>query len=1240
MTSELKIDLIWILICGGQVLLMQAGFCLLESGMARAKNSINVAAKNIADFCIACLAFWIVGFGLMFGESFGGWIGLPAGLTPSIQRPETIAFLFFQTVFCGTATTIISGATAERISFRGYLIVCVLVSAIIYPIGGHWVWGDALLGGGALGGNAGWLQAIGFVDFAGSTVVHSVGAWVSLAAILIVGPRLGRFSCKRGAINGSNLPSAVVGVVVLWFGWLGFNGGSTFGLTASVPLILVNTSLAAASGGVVCLLHSVVRHQTLNIGPAINGIVSGLVAITACCHAVGFNDACLIGSAAGVLCLLSTHGLQRLGIDDVIGAIPAHGVAGVWGTLSFALFGDVAMFPLGHDRLGQFGIQSLGAWSIFAWSFGIGVAALATTNRVSPLRVSRRDEYRGLNIAEHGASTELVDLLSDMNRHQKAGDFTGTVREEPFTEVGQIATVYNRVIRRVKAETASRQQADDRYRQIYENCIEGLYQSRLDGSIINANTAMVELLGYQTLAELRGESSGIAEACYLEPDRRAVFLDRLLIDGTVRDFRSQIKRRDGSVIWVGEAARLVRDDSGQPCLIEGTLVDITQRMSADRLQSEKEQAESANMAKSLFLASMSHEMRTPLNGVLSMLELSRETTDDAKRDRYLRIASQSSKTLLSIINDVLDLSKIEAGRIDLESIAFQIEPMVDEAVEMMFHRAREKQLRIAATVGHDVPSTITGDQVRLNQVLINLLSNAIKFTDAGEVSIEVDRDRFDSGAPALRFRITDDGIGLAADRQAAVFQSFTQADASTTRRYGGTGLGLSICRQLVEAMNGDIGVNSELGKGSTFWFRIPLVAAAHPLEEESKATPRDRRRLPIVAPGRLSVLADMHVLLVAECHAESKAIMDHLNHWGAEVEWIHTVDDITDLQTQPKSLHRVAIVDSAFAESFLASDHHAAIPHLLLVGESPLSCHFSETLIEPVRASVLLDTVLSSVCLRSAVTPPSNSTSDAEPIPEVFGDGRWILIVDDNEINRIVASELVRSLGFEPIAADSGTQAIDVLTNMDVAAVLMDCEMPEMDGLEATRIVRQKQRSGELMNAPGVPLPIIALTAQALDGNRKECIAAGMTDHLTKPIIRSEFARVLCLHLGPSATEAPIDLDCVVKRCGGNPDAAREVIGLFADQVPMHVQTLRRNMADDDIDSIRRTTHLLKGMAGNLSADSIVAACETFRDTIIEREDADMAHVHLRDLEAKIDDTVRWIQAGLKDLEDLGHNGT
>ncbi|MDN4501831.1 ammonium transporter [Alteromonadaceae bacterium BrNp21-10] len=488
----------WLLTAAFLVFIMQAGFLCLESGKIRSKNSINVAAKNISDFILSTIVFWLFGFALMFGDSFYGLLGTSQFIFGEANSPFEISFFVFQLMFCGTAATLLSGAVAERMSFIGYLWMTVILSGLIYPVSGHWAWASFFNEN-----NLGWLQTLGFIDFAGSTVVHSVGGSVALAAIIIIGPRLGRFDSNSSLPVGNNLPMSVLGTLLIWVGWFGFNGGSTLVFNEQVPQIILNTCLAAVWGGLFSSACHYYFHRYFDVTYILNGVLAGLVAITAGCHAVTPGAAAVIGAVAGVILYGGTVLLEKCKLDDALGVIPTHLFAGIWGTLAVALFADLAMLETGLSRGEQLLVQLTGIASINLYSFVMSFILLKLINRFITLRVSKEHELQGMNVSEHRASTELIDLLGTMQKQQVEGQFSDPVPVEPFTEVGQIAHQYNQVINRVNAEITQRDDAiqdfrasEQRKSAILNSSMDSIVSIDLDGNIIEFNPAAEKTFGY------------------------------------------------------------------------------------------------------------------------------------------------------------------------------------------------------------------------------------------------------------------------------------------------------------------------------------------------------------------------------------------------------------------------------------------------------------------------------------------------------------------------------------------------------------------------------------------------------------------------------------------------------------------------------------------------------------------------------------------------------------------------
>ncbi|MBH0238238.1 ammonium transporter [Methylobrevis albus] len=403
--GQVTLDTLWLILCGTLVLFMQPGFLGLESGAVRAKNNVNVAAKNLADFCIAALAFWAVGYGMMFGSTHLGLIGQGPWLA-SGTNGYTTAFIYFQVMFCSTAATIVSGAVAERITFVAYLCFALLLAGFVYPVFGHWAWGS-----GPAGEGAGWLKALGFRDFAGSTVVHSVGGWSALAAMIAIGPRIGRFGGNRFPVQAQGVPFSMLGVFLIFIGWIGFNGGSLLGFTDRVPQIILCTLLAGATGGAVTLLLHVIPGRPAGVFDIGNGVIGGLVAVTASADIVSPIAAVALGLLGGAVVIPVRSWLEKAEIDDAIGAVPAHLAPGVLGTLAVP-FVNIADVPPSLDGLlHAVGVQFTGVVVCAAWSFGVVYTAVRLAAVVIRVRVDPDVERRGLNVAEHGVTTDMAHLI-------------------------------------------------------------------------------------------------------------------------------------------------------------------------------------------------------------------------------------------------------------------------------------------------------------------------------------------------------------------------------------------------------------------------------------------------------------------------------------------------------------------------------------------------------------------------------------------------------------------------------------------------------------------------------------------------------------------------------------------------------------------------------------------------------------------------------------------------------------
>lgn len=433
-TAGIDADSLWTCLAAFLVFFMQAGFALVEAGFTRAKNACNIIMKNVMDLSLGSVLFWLFGFGLMFGATSGGWIGSSGFLFDGGADEFLInggnesfnwSFLIFQTVFCATAATIVSGAMAERTKFVSYLIYTIAITAIVYPIFGHWAWGSLP----TWEDNGGWLEGMGFLDFAGSTVVHSIGGWCALAGAIVIGPRLGKYSKdgKVNAIPGHNIPLAALGVFILWLGWFGFNPGSTTAVGGgSFAKIAITTNLAAAAGAIVAMALSWIMFKKPDTSFTLNGALAGLVAITAGCDIMSPAFAALTGACGGAIVVFAVVMFDKLKIDDPVGAISVHGVCGAFGTLAIGLWADGSGVLLGNG-VTQLGIQALGVAAAFLWAFPVSLVVFLAIKYTIGLRVSEQEELAGLDIEEHGMHAYPPNVIAE----GAAGIATASTSGEP-----------------------------------------------------------------------------------------------------------------------------------------------------------------------------------------------------------------------------------------------------------------------------------------------------------------------------------------------------------------------------------------------------------------------------------------------------------------------------------------------------------------------------------------------------------------------------------------------------------------------------------------------------------------------------------------------------------------------------------------------------------------------------------------------------------------------------------------
>ena len=555
------------------------------------------------------------------------------------------------------------------------------------------------------------------------------------------------------------------------------------------------------------------------------------------------------------------------------------------------------------------------------------------------------------------------------------------------------------------------------------------------------------------------------------------------------DVTVRVRHRTGELRWFRETGQLVRDEAGTPQRVAGAFADVTARMRLESdLRAAKDTAEHAMQVKSAFLATMSHEIRTPMNGVLGMADLLLQSSLTNEQRENAETIRRSGDALLRILDDVLDVSKIEAGKLTLESARFDLDAAVDDVAELLAEKARTRGVRIVSILDADVPQFVTGDVTRVCQILVNLVGNAVKFTENGDISIRVQQASRDSGDLLLRFAVQDTGIGVAPEVLPLLFEPFVQADSSTTRRFGGTGLGLNISKRLADQMGGAIGVESRPGQGSTFWFTVRLA----PAEAASEPPP--------LRATRTLVLAD---------HAPTRdALVARLVRLGATTD----SGGADGLPATDRSRYDAVIVEdgtrAAVALRGLAADGSRATP--ILFRHGGMAPEDSDALRTSLGSAIEVLTGFKSTQIARAVAPALGLLTDTrldlsrrqgQSSPARFATAR-ILVVEDNGTNQKVAQKMLEALGYSPELRDNGQLGVDAHAAAPYHLILMDCQMPVMDGYAAARAIRA-------LGPDARDVPIIALTANALEGDRERCLAAGMNDYLTKPLKRERLRTAL-----------------------------------------------------------------------------------------------------------------------------------
>jgi two-component system sensor histidine kinase/response regulator len=749
------------------------------------------------------------------------------------------------------------------------------------------------------------------------------------------------------------------------------------------------------------------------------------------------------------------------------------------------------------------------------------------------------------------------------------------------------------VTARIRADEAARE-SDARFRKLVQSSLIGVMVARLDGKIVEANDELLRMLGY-TRTEF--EAGGLRWDTLTPGEHRAAdtqAIVQLRATGTCQAWEKEYLHKDGHRVPVLVGVTMLEGaDADCICFI----VDITQQKHAEaELKAAKQSADAASQAKSQFLANMSHEVRTPMNAIIGMTELVLNSPLQPKQAEYLKMVLQSGESLLSVINDVLDFSKVESGKVELEELPFGLRDCLGDAVKSLALRAHDKKLELALDVDSDVPDWLVGDPSRLRQIVVNLVNNAIKFTPQGEVVVDVETRSRNNGTVELLVGVQDTGIGIPPEKVEKVFEAFEQADTSTTRHYGGTGLGLAIVRRLVQLMEGRVWVESTLGKGSRFNFTARIKLCEEPQPDH-------------VAPKR-SVLKGTRALVVDDNATNRRIVEEVLTNWELlPATAANSEEALAQLrqafrQGRPFEL-LLSDVNMPECDGFTLIEQIRRDPALsditviLLTSadqaEDARRCEaldISQRLMKPIKQSELFDAIVAALGI--APLPAAAADAAAAATPPATRPLR-ILLAEDSIVNQRLAVGLLERHGHRITIANNGREACEQLEGDAFDVVLMDVQMPELDGLSATRRIREREQLG------GGHVPIIAMTAHALKGDRERCLESGMDEYVSKPIRERQLLAALRGVLGEEGPPLPADpaddlvtpatdvinWNAALRTCSGDHALLRDIVQAFLEEHPQRMDEIRKGIDTPDFELLNRAAHTIKGSMRYFSAQAV-----------------------------------------------------